>query len=62
MDVTVRQHINRLQRRLEALNEEIMRSSLSHEERNKLESDIRAVSLALSHYQAALAIEKGVGI
>ncbi len=60
MDLTLGQHIRRLQHRLEALNEEIMRTGISLEQRNKIESDIRAVNLALDHYRAALEIEQSI--
>lgn len=58
MDLTVREHTRRLQQRLETLNEEIMRRDLSQEQRNRLESDIRAVNLALAYYQSALEVEQ----
>ncbi len=61
MDITVREHTRRLQQRLGVLNEEIMRQDLSQEQRNKVESDIRAVNLALGYYRAALEIELEVG-
>ena len=60
MDLTLGQHIRRLQLRLEALSEEIMRPGISLEQRNKIESDIRAVNLALDHYRAALEIEQSI--
>ncbi len=60
MDLTLGQHIRRLQLRLEALNEEMMRPGISLEERNNIESDIRAVNLALEHYRAALDIEQSI--
>ncbi len=60
MQIPVVEHIRRLQHRLEELNEEIMRPGISLEERNKIESDIRAVNLALEHYRAALEIEQNV--
>ncbi len=60
MDLTLGQHIRRLQLRLEALSEEIMRPDISLEKRNKIESDIRAVDLALKHYRAALEIEQTI--
>ncbi len=60
MDLTVREHIRRLQQRLEALNEEIMRPDLSLQQRNRLETDIRVANLALDHYRAALENEQEV--
>jgi hypothetical protein len=60
MQITLGEHIWRLQHRLEALTEDIMRPGISLDERNKIESDIRAVNLALDHYRAALEIEQSV--
>jgi hypothetical protein len=60
MQVPVGEHIRRLEQRLEELNEQIMRPGTSLAERNKIESDIRAVNLALEHYRAALEIEQNV--
>ncbi len=60
MDLTLGQHIRRLQLRLEALSEEIMRPGISLEQRNNIESDIRAVNMALEHYRAALDIEQSI--
>jgi hypothetical protein len=57
MDLTVRQHIENLQSRLSALNAEFM-DETDPAKRNRLESEIRAVELALSHFQAALEAEK----
>jgi len=58
MDLTLREHIARLEGRLRMLNTQIMEVS-SLERRNKLEAEIRACSLALEHYRAALKIESG---
>ncbi len=60
MDLTLGQHIRRLQLRLEALSEEIMRPGISLEQRNNIESNIRAVNMALEHYRAALDIEQSI--
>ncbi len=40
------------------LNEDIMRPGISREERSNIESDIRAVNLALEHYRAVLELEQ----
>ncbi len=56
----VGEHIRRLRQRLEELNEDIMRPGISREERNKIESDIRAVNLALEHYRAVLELEQSI--
>ncbi len=60
MDLTLGQHIRRLPLRLEALSEEIMRPGISLEQRNNIESDIRAINIALEHYRAALDIEQSI--
>ena len=57
MDLTVREHIRRLQQRLLALNQQIMEVR-TREDRNKLEAEIRAANLALDHYKAALRLEQ----
>lgn len=59
MDLTVREHIRRLQQRLLALSQQIMEVR-SREDRNKLEAEIRAVNLALDHYKAALRLEQNL--
>lgn len=59
MDLTVREHIARLETRLRLLNSRI-KEDASLERRNKPEAEIRACSLALEHYRAALKIENGV--
>ncbi len=60
MDLTLGQHIRRLQLRLEALSEAIMRPGISLEQRNNIESNIRAVNMALEYYRAALDIEQSI--
>jgi len=59
MDLTLREHITRLENRLRMLNTQIMEDP-SLERRNKLEAEIRACSLALEHYRSALKIENGL--
>jgi hypothetical protein len=56
MDLTVGEHIARLEARLRMLNTQIMEDA-SLELRNNLEAEIRACSLALEHYRTALKIE-----
>ena len=56
MELTVRQHIERLESRLNALNAEFM-DEKNTDRRNQLQSEIRAVELALSHFRAALELE-----
>lgn len=59
MGLTVREHIARLEDRLRMLNTRIMKGA-SLERRNKLEAEIRACTLALEHYRAALKIENSL--
>jgi hypothetical protein len=60
MDRPVRDHISHLESRLRELNLKIMENRQSQEERNRLESEIRAVNLALSYYREALNLEKQI--
>ena len=59
MDLTVRQHIERLQSQLTALNSEFM-DETDPAKRNQLESEIRAIELALSHFESALELENKI--
>jgi hypothetical protein len=58
MDRTVGQHIWDLEQRLLKLNERMMKGRSTLLERNRLESEIRAVELAISYYRAALHVEQ----
>ena len=60
MERPLREHIQQLEARLEALNAQIMRSRVTREEINQIEAEIRAVNLALNHYRAALEIEQSL--
>jgi hypothetical protein len=57
MERSVREHLQRLDERLQLLSQQIMENS-SLEERNKLEAEIRAANLAIAHYKAALELEQ----
>ena len=59
MDVSVREHLQRLEQRLQALSQEIMENR-TRDDRNKLEAEIRAVNLAITHYRTALELEEGL--
>ena len=59
MDTPLKDHIKYLERRLETLNEEIM-GSRSQQDRNRIESEIRAASLALAHYRTAFELEQSL--
>jgi hypothetical protein len=59
MDRTLREHISFLEQRIKRLSEEGM-NSVDLEERNRIEAEIRAATLALSHYREALQLEKSL--
>jgi hypothetical protein len=56
MDRTVAQHIQALEEKLNLISAQIMRENDSHK-RNHLESELRAVESALTHYRSAFEIE-----
>jgi hypothetical protein len=56
MDLTVRQHIAALEARMNALASELM-DEKDRAKRNAVESEMRAVQMALAHYRAALDLE-----
>jgi hypothetical protein len=58
MERTVREHIEKLQSRLTALNFALMRGQKNLSERNRIESEIRAVTMALEYFHAALLAER----
>jgi hypothetical protein len=45
-----------------SLHEEVMRNRLSQEERNRIEAEIRAATLALTHYKAAFDLERSLNL
>jgi len=60
MHRTVQQHLSTLQARLENVSAALMREE-SIDVRNQLEAELRTIQLAISHYKAALEIEKKLG-
>ena len=56
MDITVAEHIAALKARTNALASKLMDES-DRAKRNVIESEIRAVRMALAHYLAALDLE-----
>jgi aspartate aminotransferase-like enzyme len=58
MDRPLREHIRELEDRLQRLNAEGMENRLSRTERNRVEAEIRAVNLALTHFRDALELER----
>ena len=60
MDRPLREHIHTLEERLQALTDKMMANRLSQPERNRVEAEIRAASLAISHYKTALQLEKTI--
>ncbi len=57
MDRTVRQHIEWLEARLHTLTNTLMATD-RRESANAIETEIRAVNLALGHYRSAVEIEE----
>lgn len=60
MDRPLKEHISHLEHRLQELNREIMENKRTQDERNQLESEIRAAQLALTYYRKALELERQV--
>ncbi len=56
MELSVRHHIEKLERRIQELGTELMNTK-DHSLLNDLESEIRAANLALQHYREALRLE-----
>ena len=56
MDLTVREHIAALEARMNALASKLVNEK-AWAKRNVIESEIRAVRMALAHYLAALDLE-----
>ncbi len=59
MDRTVGQHMQALEQKLNLLNARIMDES-DRAKRNQLESELRAVESALTHYRSALEAEERI--
>ena len=60
MEAPLKVHIRNLEQRLQTLTEQLMANRVSREERNRLEAEIRAANLALSHYRTAIELERSV--
>jgi hypothetical protein len=58
MDRTVREHIEELERQRTALTQAVMSDELTLAQRNKVESEIRAVTMAIQYFHAALLAEQ----
>ena len=58
VDRPLGEHIRELDARLTRLSAESMENRLSHTERNRVEAEIRAINLALTHFRAALELER----
>ena len=58
MDRPLREHIASLEERLQRLNAAIMENQTSRAERNRIEAEIRAVNLALTHFRSAVELER----
>jgi uncharacterized protein YigA (DUF484 family) len=60
MERPVKDHISHLEERIQDLNKQIMENRRTQNERNRLESEIRAAELALVYYRKALELEQQV--
>ena len=60
MDRPLRDHIQGLEERIQTLSEKVMANRLSQPDRNRVEAELRAASLALNHYRSALELEKSL--
>ena len=60
MNRTLKEHISFLERRIERLNDRIMENKFSVSARNRIESEIRAATLAITYYRKALEIERRI--
>jgi hypothetical protein len=58
VDRPLREHISELDARLQRLSLQSMENQLSLTERNRIEAEIRAINLALTHFRAALELER----
>lgn len=56
MELSVRYHIERLERRIQELGIALMNSK-DHAQLNDLETEIRVANMALQHYREALRLE-----
>ena len=59
MQRTVQERLDSLKAKLEALNRKLM-ESLSQAQANRCQTEIRAIELAIAHYEAALKVEKRI--
>jgi len=59
MELTVRHHIENLERRIQQLVTELMNAK-EHARLNDLETEIRVANLALEHYREALRLESAL--
>ncbi len=58
MNRTLGEHIAELESRIRRLNEEAMEQHLSRVDLNRIEADIRATNLALTHFRTAIDLER----
>lgn len=60
MDITLRSHIEQLERRIRELGAEMMNTK-DRNRLNAIEAEIRMATLALDHYRAAMRFEADLG-
>ena len=59
---TVGEHIRDLESRRQRLHEESMKEGLNHSRLNEIESEIRAITVAISHFLAGIEAEQKIKI
>jgi hypothetical protein len=57
VDKTLREHISFLEERIVQLNKELMEQARTLEQRNRVETELRAAESAIRHYREALQLE-----
>ena len=58
MDKPVKQHIVELERRIQLLNQEMLRNHTTRTQRNRLETELRVAQQALELYKEAIKLER----
>ena len=60
MDRTLREHISHLEERLQLLGRQIKEDWLTPAESNRIQTEIRAAEMALTHYRKVLELEQQI--
>lgn len=60
MNEALKLHIEFLEQQLQSLHQKVMDDGFTAQERNQIESEIRAAQLALDHYKKAFDLEESL--